>query len=80
MIKLIISSSYVPSDVAKHHNLILVQAAGHAPLHILLGASGRSPHDAWPRMLDLLLVAGADPNMPVQGGRVGKMMGVCTCA
>ena len=76
MIKLIISFSSVPTDVAKHYNLILVQFAGVAPLHLLLVVSDRYPQDAWPRMLDLLLTAGADPNMPVQGGRVGKMMGV----
>ena len=80
MIKLIISFSSMPTYVTKHYNLILVQAAGLAPLHTLLGASGRYPHDAWPRMLDLLLTAGADPNMPAQSGLVGKMICVCTCA
>ena len=76
MIKLIISSSSVPTDVAKHYNLILVQIAGRAPLHLLMLVSDRYPKDAHERMLDLLLKAGADPNMPVQGGRVGKMIGV----
>ena len=76
MIKLIISFSSVPTDVAKHYNLILVQIAGRAPLHLLMLVSDHYPKDACERMLDLLLKAGADPNMPVQGGRVGKMMGV----
>ena len=79
MIKLIISLSSMPTDVTKHYNLILVQFAGRAPLHLLLVVSVRYPHDAHERMLDLLLTAGADPNMPIQSGEVGKMMGVYTC-
>ena len=79
MIKLIILFSSGTS-LLKHYNLILVQWAGNAPLHLLMLASDRSPHDVHERMLDLLLTAGAEANMPAQGGKVGKMIGVCTQA
>ena len=50
---------------------------GLAPLHLLVLVSDSSPHDVHERMLDLLLTAGAEANMPAQGGEVGKMMDAC---